>query len=40
VTLLYKGLFYALNNLKGPSQEYINKKKIKLAEPAGNYKSI
>ena len=29
-TLLYKGLFYAINNLKGPSQEYINKKKVKL----------
>jgi hypothetical protein len=29
-TLLYKGLFYSINNLKGPSQEYINKKKVKL----------
>lgn len=34
-TLLYKGLFYSINNLKGPSQEYINKKKVKLAEPSG-----
>lgn len=36
-TLLYKGLFYSINNLKGPSQEYINKKKVKLAEPSGIY---
>jgi CTD small phosphatase-like protein 2 len=35
VTLLYKGLYYSVNNLKGPSQEYINKKKVKLPEPAG-----
>lgn len=34
-TLLYKGLFYSINNLKGPSQEYINKKKVKLTEPTG-----
>lgn len=30
VTLLYKGLFYSVNNLKGPSQEYIKKKSVKL----------
>ena len=36
-TLLYKGLFYAVNNLKGPSQEYIRKKQVKLPEPTGNY---
>jgi len=30
VTLLYKGLFYSVNNLKGPSQEYIKKKGVKL----------
>lgn len=36
VTLLYKGLYYSINNLKGPSQEYINKKKVKLPEPTGN----
>lgn len=35
VTLLYKGLYYSINNLKGPSQEYVNKKKVKLPEPAG-----
>ena len=35
VTLLYKGLFYSVNNLKGPSQEYIKKKGVKLPEPAG-----
>jgi hypothetical protein len=34
-TLFYKGLFYSVNNLKGPSQEYINKKKVKLPEPSG-----
>lgn len=34
-TLLYKGLFYAVNNLKGPSQEYIRKKQVKLPETAG-----
>ena len=32
VTLLYKGLFYSVNNLKGPSQEYIKKKGVKLPE--------
>ncbi len=35
VTLLYKGLFYSVNNLKGPSQEYIKKKSVKLPEPSG-----
>ena len=35
VTLLYKGLFYSVNNLKGPSQEYIKKKGVKLPEPTG-----
>jgi len=35
VTLLYKGLFYSVNNLKGPSQEYIKKKGVKLPEPSG-----
>ena len=35
VTLLYKGLYYSANNLKGPSQEYIKKKGVKLPEPAG-----
>ncbi len=35
VTLLYKGLFYSVNNLKGPSQEYIKKKSVKLPEPVG-----
>lgn len=34
-TLLYKGLFYSVNNLKGPSQEYIKKKSVKLPEPSG-----
>lgn len=36
VTLLYKGLFYSVNNLKGPSQDYIKKKSVKLPEPTGN----
>lgn len=40
VTLLYKGLFYSVNNLKGPSQEYIKKKGVKLPEPAGTPPSI
>jgi hypothetical protein len=35
VTLLYKGLFYSVNNLKGPSEEFIKKKKIILPEPNG-----
>lgn len=37
VTLLYKGLFYSVNNLKGPSQEYIKKKSVKLPEPTGTF---
>ena len=37
VTLLYKGLFYSVNNLKGPSQEYIKKKSVKLPEPVGTF---
>ena len=40
VTLLYKGLYYSANNLKGPSQEYIKKKGVKLPEPAGTDRSI
>ena len=34
-TLLYKGLFYSVNNLKGPSAGYIRKKQVKLPEPSG-----
>lgn len=35
VTLFYKGLFYAVNNLKGPSDEFIKKKSITLPEYKG-----
>ena len=33
VTLLYRGLFYSVNNLKGPSDEFIKRKSITLPEP-------
>ena len=36
VTLFYKGLFYSVNNLKGPSEEFIKKKSITLPEYKGN----
>lgn len=32
VTLLYRGLSYSVYNLKGPSEEFIKKKKVKLPE--------
>lgn len=38
-TLLYKGLFYSTNNLKGPSQEYISRKRVTLPEPSGTSSS-
>lgn len=39
-TVIYKGLFYSINNLKGPTEEFINKKKVKLVEPAGTFDVI
>lgn len=36
ITLLYRGLSYSLYNLKGPSEEFIKKKRVKLPEPIGN----
>ena len=33
ITLLYRGLYYSVNNLKGPSEEFIRKKSVTLPEP-------
>jgi hypothetical protein len=33
VTLFYRGLYYSVHNLKGPSEEFINKKSVTLPEP-------
>lgn len=30
-SMLYRGLHYSINNLKGPSEEYLKKKKVKLS---------
>lgn len=30
VTLLYRGLYYSVNNLKGPSEDFIKKKSVTL----------
>ena len=35
VTLFYKGLYYSVNNLKGPSEEFIKKKSVTLPEYVG-----
>lgn len=35
VNLLYQGLFYSVCSLRGPSQEYIRKKGVKLNERRG-----
>ena len=37
ITLLYRGLYYSVNNLKGPSEEYLKKKKVKLPEPQSKF---
>lgn len=29
-------MYYSVNNLKGPSDEYLKKKKVKLSEPQSN----
>ena len=36
VTLFYRGLYYSVNNLKGPSEEFIKKKSVTLPEPKSN----
>lgn len=33
LTLFYRGLYYSVNNLKGPSEEFIRKKTVALPEP-------
>lgn len=33
ITLFYRGLYYSINNLKGPSEEFIRKKSVALPEP-------
>ena len=33
ITLFYRGLFYSVNNLKGPSEDFIKKKSVTLTEP-------
>ncbi len=34
---LYQGLVYSICNLKGPSEEYLRKKSVKLPERKGKY---
>lgn len=36
-SMIYRGLHYSINNLKGPSEEYLKKKKVKLPEPKGTF---
>lgn len=37
VTLFYRGLYYSVNNLKGPSEEFIKKKSVTLPEPKSTF---